>query len=147
MITISFSKEIIEKLQLYVKNAANSGNIQRYRISLALLWFGEGKTLSEIGEALGVTVKTVLNWLKTFMHKGMAWLSGLHYKGRGRKSKLTETQKKALYDMVVAGPEANGFNCAIWNTTMIGELIVRKFGVSYTSTSSAQVTLITCPPC
>jgi transposase len=96
-----------------------------------LLWFGEGKTVPQIGDALGVTVKTILNWLKAFMHKGMAWLSGLHYNGRGCKSKLTKTQKKVLYDMVVAGPEANGFHCAVWNTAMIGELIVRKFGVSY----------------
>jgi transposase len=118
-------------LRQYVKTAAGSGNVQRYRISLALLWFGEGKTISQIGKALGITAKTVLHWLQAFMHKGMAWLSGLHYKGRGRKSKLTETQKKALYDMVVAGPEANGFRCAVWNTAMLGELIVRKFGVSY----------------
>jgi len=131
MITISFSKSILEDLRQQVKMAAEAGNIQRYRISLALLWFGEGKTLPEIGKALGVTVKTVLNWLKAFMHKGGAWLSGRHYDGRGRKSKLTKTQKKALYDMVVAGPEANGFHCAVWNTAMIGELIVRKFGVSY----------------
>ena len=131
MITISFSKTILEKLHEYVGNAASSGNIQRYRISLALLWFGEGKTVPQIGKALGVTVKTILNWLKAFMHKGMAWLSGLHYNGRGCKPKLTKTQKKSLYDMVVAGPEANGFHCAVWNTAMIGELIIRKFGVSY----------------
>lgn len=131
MITISFSKAIQEQLRQYVRNAAGSGNIQRYRISLALLWFGEGGTLPDIGKALGVTVKTVFNWLKAFMHKGLSWLRGFHYKGRGRRSKLTKTQKKALYDMIVAGPEANGFNCAIWNTALIGELIVRKFKVSY----------------
>ena len=33
--------------------------------------------------------------------------------------------------MIVAGHEANEFNCGIWNTAMIKELIVRKFNVSY----------------
>ena len=33
--------------------------------------------------------------------------------------------------MITLGPEANGFNCGIWNTAMIKELIVRKFSVSY----------------
>ena len=65
------------------------------------------------------------------MQKGVAWLNGLHYQGRGRKSKLTKRQKQALYDLIVAGPEANGFHSATWNTAMIGEMIIRKFGVSY----------------
>jgi hypothetical protein len=28
------------------------------------------------------------------MHKGLAWLKGQHYQGRGRKEKLTKAQQK-----------------------------------------------------
>lgn len=131
MLKISISKEIMEKLRQNTAKAGVSGNIQVYRISLALVWFGEGKSIPDIAKDLQITGRTVFNWLKAFMCKGMDWLTGSHYKGRGRKSKLTKAEKKELYNMIKAGPEANGFNCGIWNTAMIGELIVRKFKVSY----------------
>ena len=131
MLNISISKEMMEKLRQNTVKAGTSGNIQVYRISLALVWVGEGKSIPDIAKDLQITVKTVFNWLKAFMCKGMDWLTGSHYKGRGRKSKLTKAEKKELYNMIKAGPEANGFNCGIWNTAMIGELIVRKFKVSY----------------
>lgn len=44
---------------------------------------------------------------------------------------MRKEEKESLYEMIVAGPEANGFNRAIWNTALIGELIERKFKVSY----------------
>lgn len=56
---------------------------------------------------------------------------GLHYKGRGRKSKLTKTQKKRLYDMVCDGPEKCGYDCGIWTSGMIADLVFREFSVIY----------------
>ena len=76
-------------------------------------------------------MKTIVNWLKTFMHKGLAWLTGQHYQGRGRKEKLTKTQQKQLVALIKAGPEANGFHCGLWNSAMIAEVIWLKFGVRY----------------
>lgn len=65
------------------------------------------------------------------MHKGMAWLTGQHYKGRGRKEKLTKAQQKKLVELIKDGPEANGFHCGIWNSAMIAEVIWLKFEVRY----------------
>ena len=42
-----------------------------------------------------------------------------------------KAQKKELYDLIVSGPEKSGFECGVWNTAMIDELIFRKFGVHY----------------
>jgi hypothetical protein len=39
---------------------------------------------------MGIDIKTVVNWLKTFMYKGMAWLMGQYYQGCGCKEKLTK---------------------------------------------------------
>jgi len=78
-----------------------------------------------------VTFKTVANWIRTFMYKGIDWVTGKHYEGRGRKDKLTKVQRKLLHDMIAEGPEAHGFTCGIWNSAMIGELILLKFSVSY----------------
>jgi transposase len=65
------------------------------------------------------------------MYKGIAWLTGMHYQGRGRKDKLTNEQKQELTRLITAGPEASGFHCGIWNSAMIAEIIWLKFGVTY----------------
>src|SRR5674476_530841 len=65
------------------------------------------------------------------MYKGMKWLTGQHYQGRGRKEKLTKTQQAQLVELIKDGPEANGFHCGIWNSAMIAEVIWLKFEVRY----------------
>ena len=80
---------------------------------------------------MGVGIKTIINWLTTFMYKGMKWLTGQHYQGRGRKEKLTKAQQAHLVKLIKDGPEANGFHCGIWNSAMIAEVIWLKFEVRY----------------
>jgi transposase len=91
----------------------------------------EGIGIKEIAKRMGVHIKTIINWLTTFMYKGMKWLTGQHYQGRGRKEKLTKAQQTQLIKLIKAGPEANGFHCGIWNSAMIAEVIWLKFEVSY----------------
>ena len=131
MITLSFSKSILEKLQDTILIALRLSNIRLFRLTKALLWYAEGLGIIEIAKLLGVGTKTIINWLKTFMYKGMSWLTGQHYQGRGRKEKLTKAQQKQLVELIKAGPEANGFHCGIWNSAMIAEVIWLKFEVRY----------------
>jgi transposase len=65
------------------------------------------------------------------MHKGITWLTGQHYQGRGRKEKPTKAQQKQLVELIKTGPEANGFQCGLWNSAMIAEVIWLKFEVRY----------------
>ncbi|WP_221896747.1 IS630 family transposase [Bathymodiolus japonicus methanotrophic gill symbiont] len=111
--------------------ALKLSNICLCRLTQALLWFSECMGIKEIARLMGVCEKTIINWLKTFMHKGVGWLIGQHYQGRGRKSKLTKDQKNKLVELIKKGPEDNGFHCGIWNTAMIAELIWLKFEVRY----------------
>ena len=131
MITLSFSKSILEKLQDNLLIALRLSNIRLYRLASALLWYAEGLGIKEIAKRTGVHIKTIINWLTTFMHKGMVWLTSQHYQGRGRKEKLTKAQQKQLHDMIAEGPEAHGFSSGIWNCAMIAELILLKFSVCY----------------
>ena len=96
-----------------------------------MLWYSEGESIKQIAKLIGVCEKTIITWLKTFMYKGIAWLTGLHYQGRGRKDKLTKEQKQELIKLIKLGPEANGFHCGVWNSAMIGEIIWLKFEVRY----------------
>ena len=52
-------------------------------------------------------------------------------KGRGAKSKLFKEQKKTLYRIIDDGPEKYGFDCGVWNSPMIAEVILREFNVQY----------------
>jgi hypothetical protein len=55
-----------------------------------------------------------LNNLRLYkMVQGLGWLVGLDSRGRGRKAKLNGAQQQALYELVVAGPLANGFDCGV----------------------------------
>jgi transposase len=68
-------------------------------------------------------------WLKKLMVEGV---EGLEPRWRGgRPNKLTKTQRKRLYELVKAGPEAAGFPSACWNAAMIQMMIQDEFGVLY----------------
>ena len=131
MASLTFAKSIIAELEESMAIAFKLSNIRLYRLAQSLLLFSEGMGVKEIAKLMGVCQKTIVNWLKTFMHKGIGWLIGQHYQGRGRKSKLTKEQQKKLTELIKKGPEANGFHCGIWNTAMIAELIWLKFEVRY----------------
>lgn len=131
MVTLSFSDAIIAGLEQERAKACELNNLRLYKIAQGLLWVGEGKALGEVARLLGVSAKTVWNWLKRLMVQGLGWLAGQHYRGRGRKAKLSGAQKQALYELVVVGPQANGFDCGVWTSAMLVELIWRRWGVCY----------------
>jgi transposase len=131
MVILSFFKAIMASLEQERAKACELNNLGLYKIAQGLLWVGEGKTLGEIGRLLKVSTRTVWNWLKRLMVQGVGGLRGQRYRGRGRKSKLSGEQKQALYALVKAGPQANGFDCGVWTTALIVEVIWRRFGVWY----------------
>lgn len=131
MITLSFSKPIIEPLYQELATAAKLNNLRLYKMVQGLLWVGEGESLRVVAERLHISVRTVDNWLRRFLVRGWGGLLGYHDRGRGRKAKLTAEQQHQLYDWVVAGPEAQGFTCGFWNTALLVELIGLRFGVRY----------------
>ena len=128
---ISISKALLEKLRASLLTAFKLKNIQAYRLATALIYYGEGRGIKEIAIRLGISGKTVVNWVLKFMSGGVDWIMSKHYCGRGRKEKLTKAQQKQLRDMVTEGPEFHGFSSGIWNSAMIAELILLKFSVRY----------------
>ena len=131
MAAITLSKELLEKLRASSLIVLKLKNVQAFRLITALILYGEGLRVDEVAKLLGVTFKTVINWILKFMSGGIKWAMGKHYQGRGRKEKLTKAQQKQLHDMIAEGPEAHGFSSGIWNSAMIAELILLKFSVCY----------------
>ncbi len=126
-----FTKRTIEKLEKAANKALELNNLKLFKVTKSLLMLSTGTSMSQIAEFFHISERTIYNWILRFMYERFLWINGLHYKGRGAKSKLTNEQKEKLYKMIVDGPEKNGFDCGVWNSAMIADLIFRKFQVKY----------------
>jgi transposase len=118
-------RELLNRLQLaYVK-----GQVRLIRRIQSLLYLFDGKTIAEVAELLSLAEQTVRNYLSSFILKR---LDSLKYKQpTGRRPKLTKTQRKELYTLVEAGPEAAGYDFGCWTTAIIQDLIYQRYGVSF----------------
>jgi transposase len=128
---LKVSKETIEKLKKELLTAQRLNNLRLYRIVKSLLLISEGVPLEKIAKMSDVSVRTIFEWLSRFMWERFSWLGWMHYKGRGRRQKISGEQKKKLYRIVADGPEKYGFDCGIWNSVMILTVIEKEFGVTY----------------
>ncbi len=115
MAAITFSKDVLEKLRASLSIAVKLKSIQAYRIATALILYGEKLDIGEVAKLLGITAKTLFNWILKFMSGGVKWVTGKHFHGRGRKEKLTKVQQKQLHDMV-----AGNFSLVTGKTLKIG---------------------------
>ena len=126
-ITTSTKRKLEKELQI----AENLNNLRLYKIIQALLLLAQNYTIQEITDRVHVKIRVLYDWVHRFIAERFSWLIGLHFPGRGRKSKLTEKQKEKLYDIVVQGPQKAGYDCGGWNSAMIAEVIQKQFNVTY----------------
>jgi transposase len=128
-IRITVSKETVKELVKALQKAYKSGDARMIKRISALLDFSRGDTVEEIAQRHGVSLSSMYVWIKKLLVEGVAGLKP-RWKG-GRPPKLTKSQKKALGQMIDAGPEAAGFRSGCWNSAMIQELIHQHFGKVY----------------
>lgn len=104
-------------------------NVREFRRLRAVELYEQGWRPVRIAEALGVTRGAVSQWLKAYRKGGV---EALRYKRVSRKpARLSPQQKEELVSMLCQGPEFFGYAGQIWTQARVGELIERKFGVSY----------------
>jgi transposase len=128
---IRFSRTTVNRLHRVLKKAQSLNNLRLFKIVEALLMIADGHSFKSIGDLLHVSERQIFNWCSRFMAERFSWLLGHHYHGRGRKSKLNKAQKQRLYDLICHGPEKYGFDCGLWTSGMIAELVLREFNVLY----------------
>jgi len=128
---VTFSKRTIKRLEKTVSTALKLNNLRLFKLAKSLLMVSEGYSIEHIADFFKTDPRSVYNWLKRFMYERFTWLNGLHYKGRGVKSKLSQRQKDKLYRIISDGPENYGFDCGVWNSPMIAEVIWLEFKVRY----------------
>jgi transposase len=128
---VRFSNQTVKRLQKELKVAQSLNNLRMYKIVWGLLLLHEQRKIHDIAALLNISERTAYNWFATFLVDRFSWLVRHHFQGRGRKPKLSQEQKDELYQIVVDGPEKHGFDCGAWNSAMVGEVIQRKFKVTY----------------
>ena len=128
---IRFGNAIIKRLRGEIATAQRLNNLRLFKIVKCLLLVSENTHRSDVARLLHMSERNVYNWTSRFVLEGFPWLRGHHYRGRGRKSKLTKGQKERLYNIIAKGPEAYGFDAGLWTSAMIAEVILQEFGVTY----------------
>lgn len=128
---IRFGNRTVRRLTSEIATAQRLNNLRLFKIAKCLLLVSQNTHRSDVARLLHMSERNVYNWTSRFMVEGFSWLLGHHYQGRGRKSKLTKGQKDKLYHIIVKGPEAYGFDCGLWTSAMIAEVILQEFGVTY----------------
>ena len=118
-----FHNRTVKRLEKSVQKATELNNFRLFKIAKSLLMVANDTSIADIASFLNLSERTIYNWISRFIVERFTWILGFHYKGRGRKSKLSENQKEKLYDIVVAGPENYGFDCGVWNSPMIAKVI------------------------
>jgi transposase len=128
-ISIHLTPATTKSLTVRLGQAYAAGDLRQVRRISALLGFANGQTVPQVAETFSVCRQTVYNWLKAFMLHGM---DSLVYRWwRGRKPRLTKTQKRRLVELVQGGPLEAGYPTACWTSLLIQQLILREFGVLY----------------
>jgi transposase len=129
MFRITFTKETVKELKGELQKAYERGDIRAVRRISVLVMIGERIGLGDILALWNVSTQTVYNWLWSFVRR--RW-DGIRYQpAPGRPPRLTKTEKRQLYDLVQAGPEAAGYATGCWTSVLIQDLIYQQFHVLY----------------
>jgi transposase len=128
---ISFGGRTIKRLNDELVTAQKLNNLRLYKKVKALLLIGQQYHMDDVANLLNVNARTIYNWFSRFLIERFSWLLGYHYRGRGRKPKLSKKQKNMLHEIVEKGPEKYGFDCGVWNSAMILVVIEKEFKVTF----------------
>jgi transposase len=89
-----------------------------------------GVTKSEVARQLGVARQTVATWERRLEADGRA---GLKRGTLGRPRQLDAAQERELGQLLMAGAVAAGYPTELWTLPRIGQVIVHRFGVEYST--------------
>ena len=117
------------KLRAFIDRALKAGDLACWRRGRAVLGYIEERRVVDIAEELDVTRGSVNRWLQWYEAAGLDGL--LTGTPPGAPPKLDAEQRRQLTALIEDGPQAAGYASGVWTGPMIGDLIVKRFGVSY----------------
>lgn len=106
--------------------AMDEASKRRVRAGRLLL---KGKAPAEVAAVVGAPRQTVYRWLDVLNSGGIDALRVVS--AGGRPAQLDAEQYKQLRQILLAGPQAAGFDTDLWTLKRVREVIRRRFGVQF----------------
>jgi transposase len=100
-----------------------------YRRLTALLGLDDGGSQEDVARLLGVTARTIRNWIKLYRKSGLDGLCVIAHEGR--KCTLTDSQLETLYEQIEAGNFRSAKQARKW--------IADNFGVKYSQSATKEL--------
>jgi transposase len=89
----------------------------------------EGKSTAEVARLLGAGHSSVKKWKAALARGGPEALAAKP--APPRSSKLSDSQKEQLVEILLRGPLASGYRTDLWTCRRVADVVQRTFGVSY----------------
>jgi transposase len=112
-----------------LKTAQQLGDLRTIKFVLAVLAVAHYASTEQAAIVLQLSVAQVEHYAHQFLCYGVAGVA--FKKVPGRPPKLTKTQKRQLAQFIEDGPARCGFDGNCWRSPMVQQLILDKFGVTY----------------
>jgi transposase len=116
-------------LRKLMERARAEGDLATWRRTKAVLEYMAGRSVEELASFLEVGRSSVSRWLIWYDVQGPEGLRTK--KAPGAAPRLMAQQRDELVGLIEAGPMAAGFTTGLWTGPMVGELIRKRYGVSY----------------
>ena len=99
-----------------------------YRRQWAAQLLDAGKGVNEVARLVQVSPSSVSRWKSMKAQAGEAGLKAKPHPGRG--CQLSPQDKDQLKQLLLQGPQAAGFDSALWTCRRVAQVIAQTFGVS-----------------
>jgi transposase len=119
----------LRRLRKVFWDAKKAGDLATWRRAKAVMGYLAKRSVIALSQELDVTRGSVNRWLQWFEAEGTEGL--LPRKPPGNPPKLSEAQRAELAALIDSGPLASGFTSGLWTGPMIGDLIRKRFEVSF----------------
>jgi transposase len=108
--------------------ARRSETLKKRRLEAAQL-FGGGATQAEVARRLGVSRVSAMRWYRLWRKGGRGRLG--QTPPLGRPSRLDPTQLKRIGQVLLKGPQSQGYTTELWTLPRIAVVVERVSGVRY----------------
>lgn len=137
--TFQLSKKERKELEKHRKNASDR---RIYRRLCALLWLDSGRTQEEVAELLGVTARTIRDWIALYRKGGLKRLCVVN--NHGRECDLNADQQEELRAKIRDGHFRSAKQVRRWIEEKFGQTyslsgtqaLLRRLGASFHKTSA-----------
>ncbi len=111
-----------------MRHPATQEALERRRLRAASLLL-DGKSVAETARLVSAGLTSVKRWKQALEQGGVEALAAKPIPGR--KSKLSQSQKERLVEILLEGPIGAGYSTDLWTCPRVAEVIKDRFGVTY----------------